>query len=100
MIISGGENIYPVELEQVLLTHPKIVDVAVIGIPDPKWGETVQAIVVPEKGASITEAEVIDFCKKNLASYKKPKSVIFMDNLPRNPGGKVLKTELRKMYGK
>jgi len=99
MIISGGENIYPVELEQVIISHPKISDAAVIGIPDAKWGETVRAIIVPVKGETITEEDVINFCKQNMASYKKPKSVIIIDALPRNPGGKVLKTELRKIYG-
>jgi acyl-CoA synthetase (AMP-forming)/AMP-acid ligase II len=98
MIISGAENIYPVEVEQVLHAHPKILEAAVIGVPDKKWGESVRAIVVLKEGQRMTPEEVIAYCKENLASYKKPKSVIFMDRLPRNPSGKVLKTELREKF--
>lgn len=100
MIISGGENIYPAEIEEVLYTHPKILEAAVIGVPDPDWGESVKAIVVPKQGETLTEEEVIEHCKKNLASYKKPKSVDFVDALPRNPQGKVLKFALREKYKK
>ncbi len=100
MIISGAENIYPVEIEQVLTSHPKILEAAVIGIPDEKWGEAVRAIVALKPRQKMTQEEVIDHCKENLASYKKPKSVVFLDSLPRNPSGKVLKTELREKYGK
>lgn len=100
MIISGAENIYPVEIEQVLYSHPKILEAAVIGLPDEKWGETVRAVIALKKGEKMTPEEVIDFCKENLASYKKPRSVIFVDSLPRNPAGKVLKTMLREEYGK
>jgi acyl-CoA synthetase (AMP-forming)/AMP-acid ligase II len=100
MIISGGENIYPAEIEGVLLKHPKIAESAVIGIHDKEWGESVKAIVVPKPGEVLSEKEVIDFCKKHLASYKKPKSVDFIEALPRNAMGKVMKTELRKQYGK
>lgn len=100
MIISGGENIYPAEIEEVLYTHPKILEAAVIGIHDPDWGENVKAIVVPKQGETLTEEEVIEHCKKNLASYKKPKSVDFVDVLPRNPQGKVLKFVLREKYKK
>ncbi len=96
MIISGGENIYPAELEEVLFAHPKILEVAVIGVPDPRWGENVKAVVVPEQGESLTQEEVIDYCKKHLASYKKPKTIEFIEALPRNAAGKVLKFELRK----
>ena len=99
MIISGAENIYPAEIEAVLLRHPKIMESAVIGVHDKDWGESVKAIVVPKPGEELTEKEVIDFCKQHLASYKKPKSVDFMDALPRNAMGKVLKTELREKYG-
>ena len=95
MIISGGENIYPRELEEVLYRHPKIQDAAVVGIPDPLWGESVRAFVVLRKGATLREEEVVEYCKAHLASYKKPKSVVFVDSLPRNPSGKVLKTVLR-----
>jgi fatty-acyl-CoA synthase len=100
MIISGGENIYPAEIEEVLYTHPKVLEATVIGVPDPDWGESVKAVVVPKQGETLTEEEVIDHCKKNLASYKKPKSVDFVDALPRNPQGKVLRFVLREKYKK
>jgi acyl-CoA synthetase (AMP-forming)/AMP-acid ligase II len=100
MIISGGENIYPAEIEGVLLKHPKIAESAVIGVHDKEWGESVKAIVAPKPGEVLSEKEVIDFCKKHLASYKKPKSVDFIEALPRNAMGKVMKTELREKYGK
>ena len=100
MIISGGENIYPAEVEEVLCRHPKILEAAVIGVHDEQWGEAVKAVVVPKPGETLTEEEVIDFCKQHLASYKKPKSVDFTDALPRNPTMKVLKTVLREKYGK
>ena len=99
MIVSGGENIYPVEVEEVLYRHPKILEAAVIGVHDEQWGEAVKAVVVPKAGETLTEEEVIDFCKQHLASYKKPKSVDFADTLPRNPAMKVLKTVLRERYG-
>ena len=95
MIISGGENIYPREIEEVLYHHPKIQEVAVIGVPDPVWGESVKAFVVFKKGEMLKEEEVIEYCKKYLASYKKPRMVEFVEALPRNPSGKVLKTVLK-----
>ncbi|OPX39361.1 MAG: hypothetical protein B1H11_03340 [Desulfobacteraceae bacterium 4484_190.1] len=95
MIISGGENIYPREVEEILYEHPSVLDAAVIGIPDQDWGESVKAFVVLKDGEKVSEAGIIDFCKKNLASYKKPKSVEFIHELPRNPTGKVLKKELK-----
>lgn len=95
MIVSGGENIYPREIEEVLLRHPAIVDIAVVGIPDQTWGETVKAFVVTKEGKTVTEKEVIDFCKKHLASYKKPKQVAFISAIPRNPSGKALKRILK-----
>jgi len=100
MIVSGGENIYPAEVEEVLYRHPKILEAAVIGVYDEQWGEAVKAVVVPKPGESLTEEEVIDYCKQHLASYKKPRSVDFVDALPRNPAMKVLKTVLRERYGK
>lgn len=100
MIITGAENIYPVEIEEVLFKHPKILECAVIGVHDQEWGESVKAVVVCKQGESMTEEEVVEYFKKHLASYKKPKSVDFMDSLPRNPAGKVLKTVLREKYGK
>ncbi|MEM3112712.1 MAG: long-chain-fatty-acid--CoA ligase [Candidatus Anstonellales archaeon] len=100
MIISGGENIYPREIEEVLYRHPKIQEAAVIGIPDPLWGESVKAFVVLKKGEKMKEEEVIEYCKRHLASYKKPKKVEFVEALPRNPSGKVLKTLLREKHQK
>ena len=95
MIISGGENIYPKELEDVLYSHPNILEAAVVGIPDPKWGETVKAYIVLKPGKQMTEEQVIQFCQSSIASYKKPRAIEFMDALPRNASGKVLKTVLR-----
>lgn len=96
MIVSGGENIYPREIEELLFRHPKIQDAAVVGIPDPLWGESVKAFVILKPGRSMTEAEVIEYCKSHVASYKKPRSVRFVEALPRNPSGKVIKTKLRE----
>jgi long-chain acyl-CoA synthetase len=94
MIISGGENIYPAEIENVLMSHPQIADAAVIGVPDDKWGEAVRAVIV--KGdASLTEEGVLAYARERLAGYKCPKSVTWADELPRNPSGKILKRELR-----
>jgi acyl-CoA synthetase (AMP-forming)/AMP-acid ligase II len=98
MIISGGENIYPAEVENVLHMMPGILEAAVIGVPDEKWGETVKAVVVLKEGHSLNEREVIEFCKMNLAGYKKPTSVDFVQELPRNAAGKVLKGVLRERY--
>jgi acyl-CoA synthetase (AMP-forming)/AMP-acid ligase II len=100
MIISGGENIYPAEIEEVLYRHPKILECAVIGVFDEKWGESVKAVVVCRPGEKLTEKEVIEYCKSHLASYKKPRSVDFVDSLPRSTVGKVLKRVLREQYGK
>jgi acyl-CoA synthetase (AMP-forming)/AMP-acid ligase II len=96
MIVSGGENIYPREIEEVIIRHPSVADVAVIGIPHPTWGETVKAFVVPVPGLKIDEKELIDFCKTYLASYKKPTGVAFVPSIPRNPSGKALKRLLRE----
>jgi long-chain acyl-CoA synthetase len=98
MIVSGGENIYPREIEEVLYSHPAVSEVAVIGIPDSYWVERVHAVVTLKQGASVTADELIAFCKKNLARYKAPKSVEFVDALPKNPSGKILKKELREKY--
>jgi len=100
MIISGGENIYPAEIEEALFKHPKVLEAAVIGVFDEEWGESVQAVVVCKAGETMTAEEVVDHCKQHLAGYKKPKGVEFTDALPRNPAGKVLKTVLREKYGK
>jgi long-chain acyl-CoA synthetase len=98
MIISGGENIYSREVEEVLYAHPAVQEVAVVGIPDKKWGESVKAVVVLRKGMTATEDEIIDFCKERLASYKKPKSVEFWDSLPMTGSGKIMKNEIRDRY--
>ncbi len=98
MIISGGENIYPAEIEQVLNRHSKIVESAVVGAVDEKWGEVVQAYIVLKSGETMREEEVLLFCQEHLASYKKPKIVNFVDSLPRNAAGKIVKTVLRKGY--
>ncbi len=99
MVISGGENIYPREIEELLYQHPKVLEAAVYGIPDPKWGEKVIAAVVPRAGQTLVAEEIVQFCKDNLASYKKPREVLVLDTLPRNASGKVLKTELRARHG-
>ena len=98
MIISGGENIYPAELENVLAAHPEIADVAVIGVPDDKWGEVVKVVAVKRIAVDLDEAGVIDFLKDKIAGFKMPRIVEFIPMLPRNPSGKILKTELRKMH--
>lgn len=95
MIISGGENIYPKEIEEVLYTHPDILEAAVVGIPDEKWGETVKAYIVLRNGKSITAQQVIDYCTDKIARYKKPHYVEFLEELPRNGSGKILKIKLR-----
>ncbi|GAC1542015.1 MAG: fatty acid--CoA ligase [Acidimicrobiales bacterium] len=100
MIISGGENVYPAEVENALIAHPAVEEVAVIGVPDPRWGETVKAIVVLGANRSATAEEIVGFARKGLAKYKCPTSVDFVDSLPRNASGKVLKKELRKEYWK
>jgi len=98
MIVSGGENVYPAEVENVLMKHPAVADVAVIGVPDEKWGEAVKAIIVKAAGAEATSEELIAFCRDHLAGFKLPKSVDFAEVLPRNPSGKLLKRELREPY--
>ncbi|HEV7555108.1 MAG TPA: AMP-binding protein, partial [Kofleriaceae bacterium] len=97
MVISGGVNIYPREIEDHLHTHPAILDAAVIGVPDPEWGETLRAFIVLRHGESVSETEVIDYCRRGLADFKRPRKVTFLAELPRNPTGKVLKRELREL---
>jgi acyl-CoA synthetase (AMP-forming)/AMP-acid ligase II len=96
MIISGGENIYPAEVENVLMSHPAVADCAVIGVPDDKWGETPKAIVVLTEETA--DRELIGYCRDRLAHFKCPTSVDRVDAIPRNPTGKVLKRRLREPY--
>ena len=98
MIVTGGENVYSTEVENVLYEHPAILEAAVIGIPDEKWGEAVHACVVLKEGMTATEEEIIAFCKENLARYKAPKSVEFLSALPRTGSGKIYKKGLRDKY--
>jgi acyl-CoA synthetase (AMP-forming)/AMP-acid ligase II len=98
MIISGGLNVYPNEVEQVVNAHPAVLEACVFGVPDEKWQEAVKAAVVLKSGMTATEDEIIEFCKGRLASYKKPRSVDFMDSLPKNAQGKILRRELRAPY--
>ncbi|OGO43887.1 MAG: hypothetical protein A2Z05_01545 [Chloroflexi bacterium RBG_16_60_22] len=100
MIIRAGENISPEELENVIREHPKVEDVAVIGVPDETWGEEPRAVVIPRKGEKPTEEEIMEWCREHLASYKRPRTVVFVDSLPRNPMGKLIKREIREKYGK
>ena len=98
MIISGGENIYCREVEEALMEHGSLVEVAVIGVPDPYWGENVKAVAIRKPGVAVSEAELIDFCGTRIARYKRPKSVDFVEDLPRLPSGKVRKNILREHY--
>jgi acyl-CoA synthetase (AMP-forming)/AMP-acid ligase II len=100
MIVSGGENIYPAEVENVLMQHPAVADGAVIGIPDERWGESVKACVVLKAGVPATQAELIGFMRERIAHYKCPSSVDFLETIPRNPTGKILKRVLREPYWK
>jgi acyl-CoA synthetase (AMP-forming)/AMP-acid ligase II len=98
MIVSGGENVYPREIEEVLFAHPAVADAACIGVPSERWGEEVKAIVVLKPDAPATETDLIAFCEGRLAGFKRPRSVEFRSALPKNPSGKVLKRELREPY--
>ena len=99
MYISGGENVYPAEVESVIYQLPQIGEVSVIGIPDEKWVEVGRAIVVLKDGEDASEKDIINHCRQNLARYKVPQSVIFIDEIPHNATGKVLKRELRDLHG-
>ncbi len=98
VVITGGQNIYPVEVEDVIQSHPRVYDVAVIGIPDERLGEIAVAVIDPNPGESLTEEEVMAFCGEQLSRYKIPRRILF-DKVPRNPTGKIEKPVLRKKYG-
>ncbi|HOJ51405.1 MAG TPA: acyl-CoA synthetase [Syntrophales bacterium] len=98
MIKTGGENVASREVEEVIYQHPAVAEVAVVGLPDPKWIEMVTAVVVPKTGLNLTETELIDFCRERLAGFKCPKKVIFVKELPKNPSGKILKRELKEEF--
>lgn len=100
MIVSGGENIYPAEVENALMSNPHILDAAVIGIPDKKWGESTKAFIVLDSENALSEDQIISYAKEKIASYKCPKTINFIDELPRNPSGKVLRRELRDPFWK
>jgi long-chain acyl-CoA synthetase len=97
MIIRGGENIYPREIDEVLYQHPKVKDAATIGVPDPLYGEAVKSFIVLKAGEQVSEAEILAFCREQLADFKCPKSVAFLEDIPKGPTGKLLKKELREM---
>jgi acyl-CoA synthetase (AMP-forming)/AMP-acid ligase II len=99
MIIRGGENISPEEVENILQSHPKVEESAVIGVADPEWGQEPRAIVVLKRGEAATPGELMEYCRSRLAGFKRPRSVVFVDALPRNPMGKVLRKKLREEYG-
>ena len=98
MIISGGENVYPREVEEILYRHPAILEAAVIGVPDDKWVERVHAVITLRHGQEASSNEIITHCKEHLAGYKAPKSVEFVESLPTSPQGKILKKKLREKY--
>ena len=98
IIVTGGENVSSRDVENVILTHPAVLECAVIGVPSEKWGEEVRALVVPRRGMTITPEEVIDYCKDKLAGYKRPRSAEVWKELPKNPPGKILKKDIRAMY--
>ncbi len=100
MIVSGGENVYPAEVESVLFGHEAVADVAVIGVPDERWGEAVKAVVVLRPDAEVDAQTLIEACRSQIAGFKIPRSIDFVDELPRNPTGKILKRELREKYWK
>ena len=99
MIISGGENVYPAEVESVMHAHPAVAEAALIGVPDAKWGEVGRAVVVVKRGAQVDAADLIAFCNERLARYKVPKTVVFVAELPKPGPGKIDKKQLSEQYG-
>jgi fatty-acyl-CoA synthase len=100
MYISGGENVYPAEVENLMAGFAEVGQVAVIGVPDPRWGEVGLAVIVVRAGASLTEAELLERCRGRIAAFKIPKAARFVEALPLSAQGKVLKAELRRLYGR
>jgi acyl-CoA synthetase (AMP-forming)/AMP-acid ligase II len=98
MIVTGSENVYPAEVEASLAAHPDIIEIAVIGVPDDRWGEKVKAVAVRRSGSSLSELELLAWAGERLAGYKRPRSVDFVEQLPRNASGKILKRALREPY--
>jgi acyl-CoA synthetase (AMP-forming)/AMP-acid ligase II len=99
MIISGGQNVYSKEIEDVIMGHPAVMEVAVIGAPHPEWGESVKAVVSLRPGATATPEEIKTFCADKLAKFKRPRYVQIVEAIPHNPAGKIVKPEIRKLYG-
>jgi acyl-CoA synthetase (AMP-forming)/AMP-acid ligase II len=99
MIKPGGENVYTPEVESMIAAHPSVLEVAVIGVPDPKWGEAIRAVVATRNGATLTEADLIGWCRERMTHFKCPASVVFVDSLPKGGTGKVQKGALRAAYG-
>lgn len=99
-INTGGEKVFPLEVEEIIQKHPQVADICVIGVPDEDWGEAVRAVIVLKKGAEVTEAEIIEWCKGQMASFKKPKSIVFAQSLPLSPVGKIQRAQVKKSYGK
>ncbi|MBT5103866.1 MAG: fatty acid--CoA ligase, partial [Porticoccaceae bacterium] len=97
---SGGENVYPAEVEDAVYSHPDVEDVAVIGVPDEKWGEAIKAFVVAKDNSEVSADDIIRFARTRIAKFKCPKTINFIDSLPRNPSGKILRRELREPYWK
>jgi len=98
MIVSGGENVFPAEIEDLISGHPEVIEATALGVEDKDWGHRLRAFVVKAEGATIDEAAIKEYVKANLARYKVPREVIFIEELPRNPTGKILKRELREMF--
>ena len=99
MVITGGENVYTTEVEATLYQHPAVHETAVIGVPDEKFGEALFAVIVPVPGSSLDEETVIEHCRGRIGSYKIPRKMAFVEEMPKSAMGKILKAELRKMYG-
>jgi acyl-CoA synthetase (AMP-forming)/AMP-acid ligase II len=99
-INTGGEKVFPLEVEEVINRHPKVDDVCVIGVPDEEWGHTIRAVVQLKKGEALEEQEIREFCRGEMAGYKIPRTVVFADELPHSPVGKMLRQTIRERYGK